>query len=178
MSSICSGSRSRTARNAPEHPSLQATMSRSLESRSGRIADIHRTADPFPGIPQPARLGIFHSRLRADSRRSRWNPPTGKVGDLSLQPKRNTRRAFLESHNRKVVDPSLQPTKRHATRPFLESHNRKVVDLSLQPTSGRPTARAGIPQPERLGIVHSSLQANSRRGLQNPPTGKVGDRSL
>ena len=52
------------------------------------------------GIPQPPRLGIFHSSLQTDSIRASWNPPTGEVGDCSLKPTCRHGTRFPESPNR------------------------------------------------------------------------------
>jgi hypothetical protein len=55
-----------------------------------------------PRIPQPGRLGIFHSSLQttADAPLSisevSQNPPTGQVGDLSLQPTSASRRPSID----------------------------------------------------------------------------------
>jgi hypothetical protein len=51
-------------------------------------------------------------------------------------------------------------------------------DLSLQATTRLVDAAPGIPQPDRLGIFHSSLQGGSPGAFPNPPTGQVGDLSL
>jgi len=117
-------------------------------------------------------LWIFHSSLHGTRDEPSWNPTTGRLWIFYSSLQRDARRAFLESHNRKVVDLSLQPTW-DTRRAFLNPTTGRLWIFHSSLHGTHTTSLLGIPQPEGCGSFTPAYKrtVDAPSGIPQPAWG-------